>query len=61
MVYVIYLWKRSGGDSMEKGININLSIKQISAVCCEDCKKKIRELVKDQISEDLINQITGPK
>ena len=46
---------------MEKGININLSIKQISAVCCEDCKKKIRELVKDQISEDLINQITGPK
>lgn len=42
-----------------KGIKIDLTIKEIVEVCCNDCKLKIRELVKNKIANDLIDGLVG--
>jgi len=38
----------------QAGINIQLSIKEIYDACCEECKRKIKELVKDKIADSVL-------
>jgi len=43
----------------QQGINVQLSVKDIYNAVCPDCKKKIKEMVKAQISDKMVNQVTG--
>ena len=45
----------------QKGMNINLSIKEIYEAACPECKKKIKELIKNKISEEMVTQVIGEK
>ena len=41
------------------GIQVQLSVSEIYAVLCKKCQAKLRELVKDKISEQMVDQIIG--
>jgi len=43
----------------EAGIQVQLNVKEIYAVLCEECREKLRKLVKDKISEQLVDQVIG--
>jgi uncharacterized protein with PIN domain len=36
---------------------ISLSIKEIYERLCPECKKKLRELIKEKITEQMVNEI----
>jgi len=42
--------------SQEK-ININLTIKEIDAILCGKCKKRLRKLVKEKLPDNLIDKL----
>jgi len=41
------------------GISVQLSVKEIYDRVCVKCKKKIRELIKDKITDSMISQVIG--
>lgn len=43
----------------DKEINIQLGLKEIYRVCCPNCKKHIRSLVKDKIAESTVDKLVG--
>jgi len=43
----------------EAGIKVQLNVKEIYTVLCEECREKLRKLVKDKISEQLVDQVIG--
>jgi hypothetical protein len=45
---------------MKQGeMNIQLSVKEIVEVCCPDCKLKVRELVKEKVTDQMVDQVLG--
>lgn len=40
-------------------VRMQVSIKEIYDACCPECKKKVRELVKSKVTDDLVTQILG--
>lgn len=45
---------------MEKqGLNVQLSIKEIYSVVCPDCKEKIKAMIRDKISDQMVDQVIG--
>jgi len=40
-------------------ITVNVDLKEIYALLCEKCKKKVKELVQQKISEKLADQVIG--
>lgn len=41
----------------QAGIQVQLSVREIYKVLCEECREKLRELIKDRISEQMVDQI----
>ena len=42
-------------------IQVNLSIKEVYKLLCDDCKKKLQELVKSKIDTQLAKQVLEGK
>lgn len=43
----------------QSGINVQLSVKEIYDTVCPECKKKIRALIKDKISDEMVSKVIG--
>ena len=43
------------------GLSISLTVKEIYERLCPKCKRKVRELIKEKITEDMVNQVLGEK
>jgi len=43
----------------QAGIQVQLNVKEIYELACPECKKKIKKLIKDKISEQMIDQVIG--
>jgi len=43
----------------QAGIQVQLSVKEIYDRCCPDCKQKIRELIKEKVSDQMVSQVIG--
>lgn len=41
------------------GIDVQLSIKEIYAVACKKCKARIRSLIKEKISDEMVDKVIG--
>ena len=41
------------------GIQVQMTVREIHAILCEECREKLRRLVKDKISEQLVDQVIG--
>jgi len=41
------------------GISVQLSVKEIYDRACARCKKKIRELIKEKITDQMVSQVIG--
>jgi hypothetical protein len=46
-----------GGEALN--ITVSLDMKEIYRLLCEECRKKLRELVQRKISEKLADQVIG--
>jgi len=44
---------------MEKQTNISIDLKKLNTCLCKNCKAKLRELVKEAITDAQLNQIMG--
>lgn len=45
---------------MKQGeMNIQLSVKEIVEACCPECKLKVRELVKNKITDQMVDKVLG--
>ena len=40
--------------------NISLTMKEINKILCPTCKKHLRSLVKDKITDQMVDQALGP-
>jgi len=40
-------------------VKVQLSLKEIYSRLCPKCKKKIRGLIKEKITDDMVNQVLG--
>jgi len=43
----------------EAQMRIQLSVKEIYEKLCPKCKRKVRELIKEKITEDMVNRVIG--
>ena len=43
----------------EAGIQIRLNVSEIHAVLCKKCQKRLRDLIKAKISEQLVDNVMG--
>lgn len=44
----------------QKGLNINLSIREIYDKVCPACKEKIRVLIREKVTDAMLDQVIGP-
>ena len=50
----------NGGDNMESTkTNISIDLKRLNICLCKNCKAKLRELVKEAITDAQLNQVMG--
>ena len=43
----------------QAGIQVQLSVREIYERLCKKCRKKLRELIKEKISEDMVSKVIG--
>jgi len=43
----------------EEEIQVQLRLKEIYEALCPKCKKKIRKLIKEKITDDMVNRVLG--
>jgi len=43
------------------GLQVSLTVKEIYDRLCPKCKKRLRELIKEKITDDMVNQVLGEK
>jgi len=43
------------------GLQVSLTVKEIYERLCPKCKKRLRELIKEKITDDMVNQVLGEK
>ena len=43
----------------QAGIHVQLSVREIYERLCPKCRKKVRELIKEKISEDMVSKVIG--
>lgn len=43
------------------GLNIQLKVQDIYNCVCKECKTKIRELIKERITDEMVTQVIGDK
>lgn len=43
----------------QAGINVKVELREIYDAVCPKCKKKIKSLVKEHISDQLVSQVIG--
>jgi len=41
---------------MEAGLRINVSLKEVYEKLCPKCKEKIRQLIKEKITDELVSR-----
>ena len=44
---------------MSQSANISLTMKEIAAILCPKCKKHLRSLVRDKITDKMVDQALG--
>jgi len=40
-----------------KNVEVQVSLREIYRAVCPKCKKKIRELIREKITEDMVNRV----
>lgn len=45
----------------QAGMSVQLAIPEIYAQLCPKCKKALRKLIKDKISDEMVSQVLGVK
>ena len=45
----------------QAGIQVQLSVKEIYDVMCPECQKKIRELIKEKVTDQMVKSVIGDK
>lgn len=49
-----------GGEIMATAtVRLQVSLKDLYDVCCPECKKKIHELVKSKVTDDMVTAVLG--
>ena len=43
----------------QAGIQVQLSVKEIYAKLCPKCRKKVRELIKEKVTDQMVSQVIG--
>jgi len=43
------------------GLQVSLTVKEIYERLCPKCKKRLRELIREKITDDMVNQVLGEK
>jgi len=43
----------------QAGISVQLSVKEIYEKCCPRCKEKIKQLVREKVSDEMVKQVIG--
>ena len=43
------------------GLQVSLTVKEIYDRLCPKCKRRLRELIKEKITDDMVNQVLGEK
>ena len=43
----------------QAGIQIQLSVKEIYDRMCPECQAKIRELIKEKVTDQMVSQVVG--
>jgi hypothetical protein len=43
----------------QAGLSVQLSIKEIYDKLCPKCREKLRQLVKEKVTDDMVNKIIG--
>ena len=42
-----------------QGINVQLNVKEIYAAVCPKCKKKLRALIKEKVTDQMVDSVIG--
>jgi len=45
----------------QAGLTVQLSIPEIYAICCPKCKEKLKRMIKEKISDQMVTQVLGTK
>lgn len=45
----------------QAGINVQLSVKEIYDQMCPKCRRKIRALIKEKVTDVMVTQVIGSK
>jgi hypothetical protein len=48
-------------DKGEGEVNINISLKEIDEILCPKCRKRLRELIKQKLPDELIDKLVLEK
>lgn len=43
----------------QAGIKVQLSVKEIYDELCAKCKRKIRKLIKEKVTDEMVNRVIG--
>lgn len=43
----------------QAGMNIQLSIPEIYKLCCPKCKKQLKRLIREKISDEMVSKVVG--
>lgn len=43
------------------GLQVQLSVAEIQAILCPECRAKLRELVRAKITDQLVDQVIGTR
>jgi len=43
----------------QAGIQFQLSVREIYGACCKKCKLKVRALVREKVTEQMVDQVLG--
>lgn len=43
----------------QTGMNVQLSIPEIYKMCCPKCKKQLKRLIREKISDQMVSKVIG--
>lgn len=41
------------------GIQVQVTLREIHAILCEECREKLKVIIREKISEQLVDQVIG--
>ena len=44
---------------MSGEVRVSLTLKEVYELLCDDCRRRLRKLVRDKVAESLVEQVIG--